>query len=217
MQAITKAVSALKGVARSVTGKGHYSITPGYIHREKYNYFNDTVNTDNWQKEVYISAKNLCESHGLRKVVDVGCGSAFKLIQYMGAYECIGVDVEDTVKWLNEKYPERQWITFDAARNTTINADLVICSDVIEHVLDPDELLNFIKELNPEWIVISTPDRNLVPLQYRFGPPQNPTHIREWTFKEFNNYLSGFFDIIEHKISNKEQGTQMAICKRKKA
>ncbi|HKO79455.1 MAG TPA: methyltransferase domain-containing protein [Chitinophagaceae bacterium] len=210
---INKIMPYLQGLARSVTGEKKYDIRKGYIHRTEYNYFNDTVNTDNWQKEVYEKASSICEANGLKTVVDVGCGSAFKLIHYLGKYECKGVDVPETVSWLKKKYPEREWLSFEEVKAGGLHADLVICSDVIEHVLDPDELLTFIKSVNPRWIVISTPDRNLVPFAYRFGPPENPTHIREWAFEEFRRYIERYFVVTEHQITNKEQGTQMVVCK----
>ena len=86
-------------------------------------------------------------------------------------------------------------------------------SDVIEHVLDPDSLLDFIESCKPKFIVFSTPDRDLICGHDHFGPPSNACHVREWNFLEFKQYISNRFEIIEHKITNVEQSTQMVIVK----
>ena len=48
-----------------------------------------------------------------------------------------------------------------------------------------------------------------------WGPPINPAHLREWTFKEFRQYVSQHFDIVDHRITNAAQWTQMIIFKNK--
>jgi 2-polyprenyl-3-methyl-5-hydroxy-6-metoxy-1,4-benzoquinol methylase len=95
--------------------------------------------------------------------------------------------------------------------------DLVICADVIEHVKNPDELIHFIIKMDPEHIVISTPDRDLLHEKLgrsQTGPPGNTHHIREWSFDEFENYISRNFNIIRHEKIRKEYG-QVIYCKLK--
>lgn len=68
---------------------------------------------------------------GLKSVLDIGCGSAYKLITYLGEYETVGLDLPDTVHVLRERYPEREWRLSDFAASQGVCADLVICADVI--------------------------------------------------------------------------------------
>lgn len=195
--------------------KSNYKIKKGYIHKTTYNYFDDTANTDTWQLEVYTKAREYAEKENLKSIIDFGCGSAYKLIKYFKEYETTGIDVSPTYEFLKEKYPNANWLKFGDFDMNSLSADIVICSDVIEHVLDPDELLNNIKKIkNVKYIFISTPDRNLVPTE-KFGPPFNPSHIREWTFEELEAYSATHFDIIEHLISNRKQWTQLIIVKNK--
>jgi 2-polyprenyl-3-methyl-5-hydroxy-6-metoxy-1,4-benzoquinol methylase len=195
--------------------KPTYKIKRGYIHKQEYNYFDDTANTDLWQLEVYTKAKEYVEKEKLNSIVDFGCGSAYKLIKYFKEYEITGIDVSPTYEFLQEKYPDGNWLKFGDFDLNTLSADIVICSDVIEHVLDPEELLNNIKKIkNVKYIFISTPDRNLTPTE-RFGPPFNPSHIREWTFEELEDYISTHFDIVEHLVTNRKQWTQLIIAKNK--
>ena len=160
-----------------------YGIKPNYTIRNSYKYFDDTTFMDKHQREVYERTAQLMRQHGLTTVIDVGCGSGYKLINYLGEFETIGFDVSPTVEYLTKTYPDRRWEHSDFNKPDGFSADLIICSDVIEHLLEPDELLNFIKRVPSQYIVLSTPSRNHV---YRFwergfrnGPPRNPCHIRE--------------------------------------
>jgi hypothetical protein len=189
-----------------------YFIRQGYCHRNEAIYFDDTENADQSQKEVYRFAREVFDQHNLKTVCDVGCGSAYKLIRYFGDCHPVGMDVARTCKWLRNKYPSHAWIEADFKVAPTLNPDLVIAADVIEHLVDPDALLSYIAALNPKYVVLSTPDRNLLGTGCYNGPPHNPAHIREWSFVELEAYLSIRFKVLEHFISNGAQGTQCLLC-----
>ena len=194
--------------------KKKYFIKRGYLHRKKYRYFDDTSNTDNWQLEVYKRAKDLVEKNDYHSIIDYGCGSGYKLIKYFKDYNTCGIDLSPTYEYLTKEYPNRKWLRLGDFDPSHLSGDIVICSDVIEHVLNPDELINDIKQIkNVNYYIFSTPDRNLAPTKC-FGPPSNPTHIREWSFEEFNLYMSQHFNIVDHCISNHKQWTQLLIAKR---
>jgi 2-polyprenyl-3-methyl-5-hydroxy-6-metoxy-1,4-benzoquinol methylase len=183
------------------------------LHRSSYKYFDDTLNDDNWQLEVYESALNECEKYNFNIIIDIGCGSGFKLIKYFSHYDIKGLDIEPTLSYLRKKYPQNKWLNAIKTDMSLLESQMVICSDVIEHVLDPKELLIKIKSINKlQKLVISTPDRDLVHSGSQNGPPKNPTHIREWSYSEFNEFISSYFKIEKHFISNREQRTQTIIC-----
>lgn len=197
---------------------GAYGIFPGYTHRTEPSYFDDTVFEDEWQQEVYTFAANLMAREGLTRVADVGCGSGFKLIKYLGHYQTTGFDVPETVAFLQGKYPGRTWTSVPFSTRGLESPDLVISSDVIEHVPNPDELLRFITGLKSRFVIISTPDRDCLyrpGSRHHFGPPPNPTHLREWSFAELGAYVSQSFEIIDHTITNTAQGTQMIFARNK--
>jgi hypothetical protein len=196
-----------------------YCIKRLYRTRGKYHHFDDTTQKDEWQLEVYLQALGLMKKYGMNSIIDIGCGSAYKLITYLGDYETIGIELLQTCEWLTEKYPDKNWLVSDFTIGKKLSADLIICADVIEHLVDPDELINFINDISFKYLIISTPSRNLLsrPWQKGFwGPPPNPVHIREWSFNEFHKYISIRFDIIDHRITNLAQATQMVICKSKR-
>jgi SAM-dependent methyltransferase len=191
----------------------NYFIHDGYEHRKEYAYYDDRSNSDGWQDEVYRYAKEIAEAHNLQTVVDIGCGSGYKLLKYFRDQKTLGLDVAETYETLRRRYPQRQWGVGDFAGSAPADVDLVISADVIEHLLDPDQLLEFILRINPRYVVISTPDRNLMRRGVHHGPPANPKHIREWSMAELHAYLSVRFEILEHFHSNQAQSTQCVLAR----
>jgi len=215
MAAKTAVINAHRRFHEIAGSRQFYELPPGYRHRQEPKNFDDTGNEDHWQREVYEFAAALAAEKGLRTVYDIGCGSAFKLVHFLGSYDTVGFDVEPTVKILRERYPTRRWELADFSRALP-SPDLVVCSDVVEHVADPDVLMRHIAGLNARHTVLSTPDRDLLYEEYdfhRLGPPHNPTHLREWNAKEFKPYVQRFFEVLDHRITNREQATQMIYCR----
>ena len=203
------------GIIRKTFSKRKFHIKAGYWHRKKYTHFSDIKNEDQWQKEVYEIAAATANMHNYKKILDIGCGSAFKLIKnFSTKYDFIGIEVGDTLRYLQEKYPDYTWLNGELVDYSNLDAEMIICADVIEHVLDPSAFLNRIRQVkNVKKILISTPDRLLARGWYDFGPPKNPAHIREWNGKEFYNYISSLgFEILSHQVTNYSASTQLVIC-----
>lgn len=191
-----------------------YNICRGYLHRKKVIPFSDEGNADEYQKEVYAFARSFYDEKEMNGVLDVGCGSAFKLLANFQNAPKAGAELN--TDWLKQQYPNETWFAFSDPTWKKFPAQLIICADVIEHVSNPDA---FIAELlghkHAQYFVFSTPDRNLDTSPWKFGPPSNESHYREWTFEEFYNYIVRYFRVIQHSISNQEQRTQMLIAERK--
>jgi 2-polyprenyl-3-methyl-5-hydroxy-6-metoxy-1,4-benzoquinol methylase len=183
-----------------------FHIKAGYRHRTSVPHFDATGRDgDVWQKEVYELAKKYREEMGLVSVLDIGCGDGGKLLDLLPG--ATGLEVEPTLSWLRANKPEGDWVG-----EVNRQYDLVVCADVIEHVLNPDDIIQTIKTARPKIVVISTPERSLIP-GAEDGPPPNKHHVREWTLKEFNNYLRDHFDVLEHYVCNQEQWAQVAVCR----
>jgi len=195
----------------------NYCIKKDYISRTEYIHFDDSLSKDEWQLEVYLHALGLMKKHNFSTVIDVGCGSGYKLITYLGEYQTIGLELSRNLEALEQAYPGRKWLETNINCSDIVKTDVLICSDVIEHVENPNDLVKFLSEISFEYLVLSTPDRDLVyqkGSRYLDGPPRNVAHQREWNFSEFNQYISQFFTIIDHRITNLQQATQTMICRK---
>lgn len=192
--------------------KSKYFIDSGYIHRETVMPFDDTNFTDEYQNEVYEYAKRHVDESNYDKIIDLGCGSGYKLIKYFEDKYTIGFEVQSTLEFLIKKYPSRDWRSIKSFDIEYI-CDVLICADVIEHVSDP---VAFIEELISNFdfkcLLMSTPVRKKITDAGVYGPPLNEAHYREWTFEEFNKLMAQYFIINDHFISNDEQGTQAVWC-----
>tara|TARA_R110002110_G_scaffold5742_4_gene29450 strand:+ start:2805 stop:4007 length:1203 start_codon:yes stop_codon:yes gene_type:complete len=190
-----------------------YCIKENYKHRSSYTHYSDIGYEDQYQDEVYETAYRICQQHDLRTIFDVGCGSAFKLRKYFTDHDFIGAEIEPTLSWLKKEYPTDKWIQSDFTKS--VEADLIICSDVIEHLIDPDELISFFKKSKYKFIVLSTPEREAVQIYQKGflwnGPPLNPAHTREWSFSEFHDYISDNLNVIKH-FTSKNKAETSALC-----
>jgi hypothetical protein len=201
-------------VALTWLGATSYGIRRGYIHRKSVIVFDDIGNQDEYQREVYIFAADYCKEQNITAVPDVGCGSAFKLLANFQNIPKAGVELN--TGWLNQQYPNETWFEFSDPTWKKYPAQLIICADVIEHVPNPDAFIeDLLEHREAKYFVFSTPDRNLDTSPWKFGPPNNESHYREWTFEEFEGYVSRYFRVIHHSISNYEQRTQLLIAERK--
>ena len=200
-----------------------YCIYEGYNHRTEFVTCEQMTHTDQFQDEVYESARKICKDNNYKTVLDIGCGSAYKLIKYFRDKKFVGLDLEPNLSFIKDRYPLYDFRESDFNNPPSEDFDLIICSDVVEHVLDPDELLNFINSITFKHLVISTPDRDVIQSMQRSfgwdvntnGPPHNLMHVREWSFPEFNDYVSRHFKIERHFMTPKQKECQIVVATQK--
>lgn len=161
-----------------------------------------------YQWPVYRLAHDVARKSDARVIVDVGCGVATKLNAVFGPkYDIYGIDQQSAVEACRSLHTRGTYLAEDFDRPTkqilglVPRVDMVISSDVIEHLVDPDALLVYIRAIaSPTTpVVISTPERVAL-----HGAdcvrPRNPAHIREWSRAEFRTYIEASgFAVVEHR------------------
>ena len=199
----------------------NYFIKKDYIARTDYSHYDDRWRKDDCQDEVYALAHSVATENSFTRITDIGCGSAFKLIKYFDMFDTEGYEIEPTLSYLKERYPTRSWEFSDLSSTPVVlETDIIVCADVVEHLVDPDQLLKFINRFDFKFLIISTPDRDQL-LKYQnnrqsqSGPPVNPHHIREWGHREFEQYISQFFNIVSHINTKKEYWGQVIVATKK--
>lgn len=174
-------------------------------------YWNETrlERSESYQHPVYRLAGKLIARGGIARVIDVGCGVATKLAQLHRLHpgiDYVGIDQPATIDFCSKRYRFGRWIADDLEAPDPgiagLAGDLVICSDVIEHVRDPDVLLAYLRRRTAKGgrVLLSTPERDLLRGRDCDHSP-NRYHVREWNRDELQAYLraSGFV-IHEHRM-----------------
>lgn len=131
--------------------------------------------------------KNLkCEK---KSFLDVGCGngSLIKLLsnQYTDS-KFSGLDISESVISRNrKKYTDVDWDTLDLDEANLVNkADVVISSEVIEHVRDWKLSLNKLIKSANNYVIISVPSGKIYPIDKKVG------HYQHFNSKLVNDHLS---------------------------
>jgi 2-polyprenyl-3-methyl-5-hydroxy-6-metoxy-1,4-benzoquinol methylase len=149
-----------------------------------------------YQHHVYAWGARLVRERGLRSVVDVGCGPGTKLGMLIAPVcsDVTGLDQPSAVAVARRLGMPGMYGVVDLENGDRERPertfDLVICADVIEHLLDPDPALGLLARYCHEgsMVLLSTPDR--ARLRGRgCMVSEKPEHVREWAAPEFRRYL----------------------------
>jgi len=179
----------------------NFFVKPGYQSRTQPSYFVDDTEDQHgivYQPDVYEFVARLGNCYGSRYVVDLGCGRAKKLVALRPRFELIGVDFGENIEWCRSHYDFGEWIPSDFEAGPFVFPDrtklrdaIPVCSDVLEHLLNPTHLLRTVRDLleDSPVAVLTTPKRDLIRGPEDMGPPANPHHVREWNRSEFTRLL----------------------------
>ena len=200
----------------------NYDIDPNYVSRSSITHHDDTKDNgeyfkDYYQKEVYEEVNKYIATDDV--VLDIGCGSAWKLVNTVKPCNKVGVEIDPTYSWLLNNYHDNgslRFVNFNEFKPDNMkNIKVTVCSDVIEHVENPDEFLKLLCKIDSEYFILSTPDRCVFTDKVDMGPPENPHHYREWRSDEFYKFLSRYFNIIDYKITDVKNSTMMFVVTKK--
>lgn len=157
--------------------------------------------------EALRAARRLSRGKNEICIVEIGCGEGRLLDSVVTAlkrgfpdvnYIVTGVDLSPVrIATARRMFPHYSF--FEGDRDSIISerkADIVICSEVIEHVTDPLELVaTIVRNLTVDgYAIITTPNINTLDnaIKVLFGrdvKPDIPGHLREYTYGEFKQIL----------------------------
>jgi len=185
-----------------------YRIKNGYKCNSEIGQYEETVyNSMHYQVNVYQFAATVLRDRKLESVLDIGCGFGMKLINYIYpvCHRIVGIDLKESVSFCksNLQFADVDWIQDNVENPCVIfneNFDLIIASDVVEHLMNPNMLFEYIRKHSHSKtiVVLSTPERDVVRGETDMGPPPNLSHIREWNQEELKKYIEeNDFKVLE--------------------
>jgi SAM-dependent methyltransferase len=198
---------------------GQYFIRDDYVSNTVAHSFDNDDSKNYWnvhrikrsryyQYDVYQTAKHLILEYGYQSVLDVGSGPPLKVKEavYPVCSDITFVDQPSVNDVVLSILPSTLFVPVNLEMCDTVKLgrqfDVIIFSDVVEHLVDPTSCLHFIKRhlaANGR-VIISTPEREILRGPDCTTSPK-PDHIREWAYSEFSDYiLSLGFTIENHKL-----------------
>ena len=147
----------------------------------------------------------LVEQSGGNTVLDAGCGEGY-VVNYLAGknptLQLTGVDLSnDAVNYAKEHFGDKARFRTGSIYRLPFSDrsfDLVICSEVLEHLDDPATAVKELKRVARMAILITVPLEPyfqwLNNLGQWLGLSQDPGHVNFWTKKSFQNFIHSNFD-----------------------
>lgn len=195
----------------------NYFIKPGYRPNLQQNTFDASRDETYWTQErlelgatyqfdVYVAVIERMLADGRRNLLDVGCGPPQKLNRLLkgNALDVCLVDQPSTSPLADRLLPRARFVGSDLESidlDLGARFDAIVCADVIEHLVDPDSCLAFIRRHLAEdgLLFISTPERDVLRGEDCMES-RHAMHVREWNRAEFRMLLESRGFRIERHI-----------------
>jgi len=169
--------------------------------------FNYTKHSDtrpSRRKEIenfYTTLKELCMHLDVKKVLDAGCGEGFTLDRLRKekiGIEFVGIDNSAVAINLGKKLFPGFVLKVDDIYNLSFDdssQDLVLCTEVLEHLKEPERAIKELIRVSKKYIVLSVPNepffsfRNLLKGKHIKRLGNTPGHINWWTSLAFEKLV----------------------------
>ncbi|MFC2138999.1 class I SAM-dependent methyltransferase [Bacteroidota bacterium] len=149
----------------------------------------------------------LYNSIHVENILDVGCGEGF-ILNYLNSIKKItkasAIDVDpDEIKDAKQNLPFCNVMEASAYELPFKDNefDLVICSEVLEHLEEPEKAIQEINRVANKYILLSVPNEpiwrilNMARFKYWNKLGNTPGHINNWSSRQFVKIVSKYFKI----------------------
>lgn len=154
----------------------------------------------------------------VNSVIDIGCGEGF-LINCLNGTDITGVDIsKKALNIARQKNPGCNFCTgsiYDLSFKKN-SFDLVIATEVLEHLGKPEKALQEIKRISKNYCILSVPNEPYFRMMNflrgknlsRFG--NDIEHVQNWNSAEFVNLVGTYFKVVK---VNKPFPWTMILCR----
>lgn len=160
-------------------------------------------------------------------VNEVGCGEGFWVIKWQQTgISARGSDVSSKIVQVAKQnaveagfsenlFDERSIYDLDKEHDC---ADLLVCSEVMEHLENPEAALKSLQKVVGDYLIISVPREplwrilNIARAKYLFDLGNTPGHIQHWSSSAFISLVKEYFDVVDVK---KPLPWTMLLCRKK--
>jgi len=157
----------------------------------------------------FESIRSLASTVEAGSILDVGCGEGLvmkSLEDLVANKSCYAIDHDP-----QEIKDARQNVSFCDFKVGSIYeipyednfADLVFCTEVLEHLDDPELALNELHRVSSGYAIISVPNEplwrilNMVRLKYLKDLGNTPDHKNHWSSRSFKRFAEKKFTIVK--------------------
>lgn len=149
----------------------------------------------------------LLKSTGVRRILDAGCGEGFVdeyLLSHSGDLTLLGLDVDEEALALGREInPQGHFLPGDIYCLPFADGSfpLILCTQVLEHLVDPPRALGELARVTAEYVLFSAPNgplfrmANLLRLKNIASWGEDPEHLHSWMAWGFLRLLRGYFEV----------------------
>ena len=154
-------------------------------------------------------------------VLDAGCGEGFGL-GHLAAHDSslalAGVDINrEALAYARSRFGEIATFRHGSVLNLPYDdnaLDLVLCSEVLEHLPHPEAAIAEFKRVARTHVLITVPQepffKALNDLAQWLGISEDPEHVQFWSHRAFQRFIRRHFD---HVIFERKHVYQLALCR----
>lgn len=171
---------------------------------------------------LYRTLREMLAEHTSKRILDIGCGNGVIACRLLAAgFDVYGIDASETgITIASGKYPGRFFVQDISSERlpdalSAFRFDVVISTEVIEHLYAPRSYIKLIKNILPPGgvVIISTPYhgylKNLVmalsnKLDSHFTVLWDGGHIKFWSKRTLTSLLNEFgFEVAQFRGSGR--------------
>jgi ubiquinone/menaquinone biosynthesis C-methylase UbiE len=156
-------------------------------------------------EEFFRSLYELLARTRPRTVLDAGCGEGYGisfLLRRNGGIRYTGLDVNgDAIAYARSHFGDHACFKTGSIYRLPFSDrsfDTVLCSEVLEHLEDPERAIGELKRVARRYVIVTVPREpyfdSITRLAQLVGIGGDPGHINFWTKRAFKDFMLQHFD-----------------------